>query len=145
MRGELPDMGWDGFACKSIKLKGDIQNGLLLRHEVVIEGDIMNVVRQGEVNLVDNKINLTILIAPFKTIDYIVSKIPLVSNILAGTLITIPINVTGNLSDPTVPPFLPKRSESGVLGIMKRMLELPFEAIQPVIPGEKRKEHQRGK
>ena len=105
LRGEFPDMGWDGFPCTSIKLKGDIQNGLLLRHEVVIEGDIMNVVGQGEINLVDNKINLTILIAPFKSIDYIVSKIPLVRNILAGTLITIPINVTGNLSDPTVPSF----------------------------------------
>jgi hypothetical protein len=68
---------------------------------------------QGEINLVDNKINLTVLIVPFKTIDYIVSKTPLVRNILAGTLITIPINVTGNLSDPTVPPFLPKQSEKG--------------------------------
>ncbi len=35
-------MGRDGFAYKSIKLKGDIQNGLLLQHEVVIEGDTMN-------------------------------------------------------------------------------------------------------
>ncbi len=44
LRGELSDMGWDGFAYKSIKLKGDIQNGPLLQHEVVIEDDIVNAV-----------------------------------------------------------------------------------------------------
>jgi hypothetical protein len=32
----------------------------------------------------------------------------------------------------------------GVIGIMKRTLELPFDIIQPIIPGEKGKEHQRG-
>ncbi len=76
---------------------------------------------------------MTVLFASFKTIDYIVSKIPLVSNILAGTLITIPINVTRNLSDPMVNPLSIKAIGEGVLGIMKRTLELPFEVIQRVI------------
>ncbi len=78
-------MGRDGFAYKSIKLKGDIQNGLLLQHEVVIESDTMNIVGQGEINLINNKRNLTVIIAPFKTIDYIVSKMPRVGNILTGS------------------------------------------------------------
>jgi hypothetical protein len=63
----------------------------------------MNVVSQGEINLVDNKINLAVLIFPFKTLDYIVCEIPRVSNVLAGTLITIPNNVTG-----TAIPLSPK-------------------------------------
>jgi len=94
----------DSFADKSINLKADIQNGSLLQHEVLIEGDTINIVGQGEINLVDNKMNLTVPIAPFKTIDYIVSKMQLVGSILAGTPITILINSAGNLSDPTVPP-----------------------------------------
>lgn len=139
LRRKHPNMGRDYFTFKSIKLKGNIQNGPLLQHEVVIEGDTMNIVGQVEINPVDNKINLTVFIAPFKIIDYIVSKMPLVRNILAGALINVSINVTGNLSDPTAILFLPMRLESGVLGIMKRTLELPFEIIQPIISGEKRK------
>jgi hypothetical protein len=88
-------MGRDGFAYKSIKLKGDIQNGPLLQHEVVIVGDTMNIVGQGEINPVDNKINLTVLIFPFKTLGYIVCKIPLLSYILAGTLIPSPLMLRG--------------------------------------------------
>jgi hypothetical protein len=71
---------------------------------VLIEGDTINIVGQGEINLVDNKMNLTVPIAPFKTIDYIVSKMQLVGSILAGAPITILINSAGNLSDPTVSP-----------------------------------------
>jgi hypothetical protein len=67
-----------------------------------------------------------------------------VRNILAETLITVLIKVTGNLSDPTVPPLSPKAIGEGVLGIMKRTLELPLKIIQPIIPGEKAREHQRG-
>lgn len=107
---------------------------------MLIEGDTINIVVQGGSNLVDNKRNVTVTIAPFKTIDYIVSK----GNTLAGTPITIPINAAGISVIRRYPPFLPKLSESGALGPMKRTLELPFEVIQPVIPGEKGEEHQRG-
>ena len=80
------------------------------------------------------------LVAPFKTVDLIVKYFPLVNNVLANTLITIPFKVKGDLGDPTVTILSPTAIGEGVLGIMKRTLQLPFTVIQPIIPGEKKHE-----
>jgi hypothetical protein len=100
----------------------------------------MQLVGQGEINLTNNKINLTILVAPFKTVDFLVSKIPLVGYILKGTLISIPLKVTGDLAEPTIIVLSPTAVGEGLLGIMKRTLSLPVKIIEPVIPRNKKEE-----
>jgi hypothetical protein len=42
----------------------------------------------------------------------------------------------GKLSEPTAPPSL-KAIGGRVLGIIDSTLEIPYEIIQPIIPGEK--------
>ncbi|MFI5305142.1 MAG: hypothetical protein ACHQYP_10160 [Nitrospiria bacterium] len=56
------------------------------------------------------------------------------SKIFGRTLISIPVQVTGNLEDPKVIPLTPLAIGEDVLGIMKRSLELPFKVIEGNIP-----------
>ncbi len=136
LRGKLPDFTTEGFKYNSINIKGEINRGVFLIQEAVVDGTTMQLVGQGEVDLVTDQINLTVLVAPFKTIDFLVSKIPGVRYILGGTLISIPLRVTGDLNDPSIVVMSPTAIGSGLIGMMKRTLNLPVKIIEPIIPKE---------
>ena len=63
-------------------------------------------------------------------------KIPLISTVLGGKLISIPFRAKGDLTDPMVIPLSPTAVGSGVLGVMERTLKLPITIIQPLMPDE---------
>ena len=97
----------------------------------------MEIVGQGEIDLADRKISLTLLVAPLKTVDRITKLIPLVSHIFAGTLVTIPVKVQGDLKDPRVTPLSPSAVGAELLAMMKRTLGLPFKIIESLGPRKK--------
>jgi hypothetical protein len=141
-RGEVPDLTGKGFAYNSIAAKGVFEDGKLIIKETSIDSPSMGIAIEGNIDLIKKKVNLVVLVAPFKTVDRIVKHIPLVGNILGGTLISIPFRAIGNLDDPDVIPLSPTAVGSGMLGILERTLKLPITIIQPVLPSSKNKEAQ---
>ena len=139
-RGRLPDLGQKGFAYDSINVRVDLQPGKVLIKEATLKGPSMEIASQGEIDPIGQKISLTVVVAPFRTIDFVISKIPLVSHVLGGTLISIPVKVTGDLKDPRVTPLSPSAVGSDFLGIMKRTLDLPVRMIHPFWPKGKEEE-----
>jgi hypothetical protein len=133
-RGRVPDLLQEGFAYNSIETDGKLQGGRLVMDEGTIDGASMNIAWQGNVDFVKNQIDMTVLVAPLKTVDTIIGRIPLLGDILGGNLVSIPVRVTGDLSDPTVTPLSPSAVGSELLGIMRRTLQLPFRLIEPVLP-----------
>lgn len=136
-KGKLPDIKQEGFGYHSFKIKADIQNGKLTLNEVVIDGTSMEIAANGSVDLTKKQIDAVALVAPLKTVDFFVKKIPLVRNILGDTFISIPFKIQGTLDDPKVT-LAPSEVGKGLLGIMERTLHLPIDIIQPIIPGEKK-------
>ena len=134
-RGKFPDLGKEGFAYDSFIVKANLQEGKLILKEAILDGSSMELVGQGEVDLMAEKMDLTVLVAPLKTVDFVVKKIPLVRQILTGTLVSIPVKVEGDLANPTVKPFAPSAVSSELTGIMKRIFRLPIKVIQPLRPG----------
>lgn len=135
-RGKLPDLAKEGFAYSSMKMKAHFKNGVLLVDEGIINGDSMRIFADGRVDFVKERLNLTVLVAPFKTLDTVVSHIPLLGRVLTGksrTLVSFPVRVTGKLADPTVIPLSPTAVGSGLLGIMKRTIEMPVRIIAPPV------------
>ncbi|RLD99872.1 MAG: hypothetical protein DRI92_01285 [Aquificota bacterium] len=135
-RGKLPDLAKEGFAYSSMKMKAHFKNGVLLVDEGIINGDSMRIFADGRVDFVKERLNLTVLVAPFKTLDTVVSHIPLLGRVLTGkskTLVSFPVRVTGKLADPTVIPLSPTAVGSGLLGIMKRTIEMPVRIITPPV------------
>jgi hypothetical protein len=131
LRGKLPDMGRDGFAYSSITIKGEMQKGKLLLREAALTGATLNLAAAGEIDFGSDRIDVTVLVAPFKTLEYILSKIPLVRNILANRLITVPVRLTGSLSNPDITLLDPQAIGENILEIMRRILELPFLVLSP--------------
>ena len=137
LRGRLPDMGRDGFAYQSVKVKGVMKGGKLVLREAIVEGATLNLAAEGEIDFATHTMDVTVLVAPFKTIEFILSKIPLVRNILANRLITVPVRLTGDLNNPDITPLDPAAIGQNLLGIMRSVLALPFKVLDPLLhPGE---------
>jgi len=138
-RGEVPDLTGEGFAYRSMAANAQIKGGKLIMQECSIDGVSMGIACEGNIDFAEKKMDLTVLVAPFKTVDRIVDFIPLVGHILGGKLISIPFKAKGDLKDPDVTPLPPMAVGSGVLGILERTLKLPITIIQPIFPGGKTK------
>jgi hypothetical protein len=94
----------------------------------------MTIVGKGNVDLSTLEMDLEILLAPLKTVDYFIKKTPLVRDILGGSLISIPVKMTGEYSNPEVT-YLPTSGVSSSLSnIMKNSLQTPFKVIEPALP-----------
>jgi len=139
-RGKFPDLGKEGFAYDSFIVKANLQEGKLILKEAILDGSSMELVGQGEIDLMAEKMDLTVLVAPLKTVDFVVKKIPLVRQILSGTLLAIPVRVRGDLANPEVRLLSPSAVGSELVGIMNRTFHLPLKVIQPLVPGERENE-----
>ena len=135
-RGKYPDFGKEGFAYDSFTVKGNLQEGKLILKEAILDGSSMELAGQGEIDLMAGKMDLTVLVAPLKTVDFAVKRIPLVRDILGGTLVSIPVRVRGDLGNPTVRPLSASAVGSELVGIMKRTFRLPIKVIQPLRRGK---------
>jgi hypothetical protein len=98
----------------------------------------MQLFSQGEIDLVNNRIDVVVAVAPLKTVDWIVRNIPILGYILGGTLVSIPVKVQGDLDDPVIFPLDPVEIGAGFLGLMKRTLNVPFKIIQPLFKGSQK-------
>ncbi|MGD9234811.1 MAG: AsmA-like C-terminal domain-containing protein, partial [Desulfobacterales bacterium] len=135
-KGKLSNPATSGFAYNSIHAKADIKNGKLVFDEMIIDGTSMNIVCQGYVDVVKKQMDMTALVAPLKTIDFFIKRTPLIKDILGGSLISIPVGIKGHLENPNVTPLPPSEVGEGLLGIIKRTLQLPVKIIQPIPSGE---------
>jgi len=132
--GKFPGIGKKGIGYDSITIKAHLRDGKLELKEVVMDGDSMELACQGYVDLIRKKMDLNILVSPLKTVDRVVKKTPLLKHVLAGTLVSIPLKISGDLSNPKVHTLAPSAMGSGLLGIMKRTFQLPIKIIEPVLP-----------
>jgi hypothetical protein len=98
----------------------------------------MRLFSQGEIDLLNRRIDLVVAVAPLKTVDWVVRRIPILGYILGGTLVSIPVKVHGDLDNPAIIPLDPLEIGAGFLGIMKRTLNFPFKLLKPIFktPGK---------
>ena len=118
---------------KEIQARGELQSGKVLIKELLMDAPAMQLFSHGEIDLVKQKIDFMVAVAPLKTVDWVVQRIPIVDYILEGTLISIPVRVQGDLNDPKIVPLDPSLVGSGLVGVMKRTLKLPFKLVQPLV------------
>ncbi|MDR4499504.1 MAG: AsmA-like C-terminal domain-containing protein [Candidatus Scalindua sp.] len=139
-RGKLPDVVKQGFSYKSITANGKIEKGILNLENLFIDGSSMGITSRGKVDLIGEKIDLKVLVSPFKTVDFVVEKIPVVGKLLGGTLVSIPVGIKGDIENPNISYLSPSAVGKKLLDITVNTLKAPVEIIKPVIPGGNGKE-----
>ena len=135
-KGRIPDMSKEGFPYNFVTAKANIQNGKLIFDEWILDSPSMEIIGQGALDLERDIIDMRILVAPLRAVDSVVRRIPGVSYITGGTLVSMAVKVDGDLKNPRVRPLPAAAVGEGLLGMLRRTLKLPVKLIEPARPRE---------
>jgi hypothetical protein len=129
--GQYPGFTQEGMAYNRLELGGQFEKGIFTFDTCSLDSPSLQMSCRGNIDLPKEVMEITVLVAPLKTVDRIVKKLPVIGYVLGGTLISIPIKVTGPLDDPTVVPLSPKAVGKGTLDILRRTLQVPVKVLHP--------------
>jgi hypothetical protein len=130
--GGQSDLAEKGYGYTKAHASAEIAGGKLQLSEILLDGNSLKITGQGSISLDTRETEITLLAAPLKTIDRIVNKIPIINYIAGGSLISVPLRLSGPLDDIKVTPLSPSAVGKGVIGIMERTLKAPFRLVRSV-------------
>jgi hypothetical protein len=133
----LPDLLTEGLPFSQMDIKGNIKDNNLIIDHAIIKGEGLNLFGSGKINLDEMDTDMTVLVAPLKTIDTIVSKVPLLGKAIGGkdtTIIAFPVKIKGQIKDPKVTILSPYAVSEAMIDLVKNTLMLPFRILSPILP-----------
>lgn len=136
-KGNIPDITQKGFAYKTISIEADIKDSNIHIKKAIIDGNDMTLVFIGRIDPIHDDMDLTCLVAPFKTIDLIIEKIPVVGTLMGGNLVSVPVKASGKISDPLVVPLHPSAVGEGLINMMVNILKTPVRLLDKLSDDEK--------
>lgn len=139
-RGNTIDYEDEGFPYDFIIANADIKEGKLIIKEAAMDGPSLKVVCEGSVDLVNDQLDLKVMVIPVMAVDSVIEKIPLISTILGKDVVSIPIKVTGDFSNPKISELSPHTIGAGLLGIIKQTLNIPVTLVKPLKSGSNKKD-----
>ncbi len=137
---QLGSTGKKGFPFSQMDIDTHIQANNLIFDRAIIRGEGLNLFARGEIHLDDYDADLTLLVAPFKTFDTVVSKIPIFGQPVTGadgSVVSIPVAVKGPIADPTITPLHPEALGDAVFNLLKGTFMLPYNILKPLEKSEK--------
>jgi len=135
-RGQFPELKKEGLAYKKILLKGKINGGKVVVDEAVLDAQTMHVVGKGIFDLDEGVLDATAIVAPLKTVDRFMKKIPIARRIMGDKVFSMAVKISGPLYNPRVTVLPASAVQEGIVGMMKRTLKLPVDLIMPVFPNK---------
>jgi hypothetical protein len=134
-KGDFPDFTQKGFTYDQFVIAGELRDGYLYLNEFVIDGPALKIVGKGRIDISTGEADIVLLLAPLKTVDTVISHIPIVGRIItgkSGTFISVPFSVAGYLDNPKVTLLPPEAVGNGLWGVLKRTLETPVEMFKAI-------------
>jgi len=123
-----------GFLYRSMTAKGRFEGGAFVVDEGFFDSDAARIAVNGKVDLLGARSQLNVLVGLLSSVDRVTGAIPILGNVLGGTLIALPVSVSGDIRDPRVVPLGPQAVSDRLLGVFERTLKLPGK----LVPGEEK-------
>jgi hypothetical protein len=136
---ELPDISEQAFEYDFMKVTGVLEGKTIIVKEYILDSTKAEIVGRGELDLSNRTIDLNLLIAPIKSVNRVVKKIPLVGRVTSGTIISFPVKVKGSFDDPEVSYVSASAIGSGLLRALQGTLKAPIRIFEPFMPDGKEK------
>ena len=134
LSGTAPDFSEKDFPFEYLAGYLDFSGPIVTIREALLQADALNLAAEGTVDIDSGEVNLMVLVSPLNTVDTLVRKIPVLGDILQGTLVAVPVGVSGQLTNPTIVPLSPRAVGTRVWEILTRTLKTPLRLIQPLLP-----------
>jgi hypothetical protein len=128
--GRIPDFSSEGMSYETMSFTAKLEHGKLVFKKIYLDSQAMKVTGQGTLDILTQKINFSILIAPLRTVDRILGIVPLVGGILQ-TILTVPVKVEGDIKDPKVTLMDPSVVGSELSELMQDTFRNPIKLIYP--------------
>lgn len=125
---KLPDMDRKGMPFTLLTASVQLEEGLISTENLHIKSNAMNMSLIGSQDIITDTIDLTVGVKPLRTVDKIITAIPVAGWLLTGkekALLTAHFEVKGPANDPEVTPIPATSLSKTVLGLLKRTLGLP--------------------
>ncbi len=129
---QVGNRGKGGFPFSQMDIDTHIDANNLIIDRAIIRGEGLNLFTRGEIHLDDYDADLTLLIAPFKTFDTIVSMVPIIGQPIIGedgSRVSIPVAVKGPIADPTITPMHPEALGGAIFDLVKDTFMLPYNIL----------------
>ena len=140
LTGGLTHFKKEGFRFSTVEAQIDIEGGALHFKKGLIHSDAMDVAYEGKLDVLNEKLDFKLLIAPFTTANWIIRHIPIVNYLMGGTIGTIPVKVTGDINDPKVTALPLSSVGAGLIGVLERTIKAPVAAAEALAPEKKKEE-----
>jgi hypothetical protein len=124
-------LGAEGFPYRTLTIEGPISERQFLVKEMSFDSGAFGLAGTGTIRLLDGDTDLTVLFAPHSRLDRLVRNVPIIGYLVGGTLTSVPMEVTGDIRDPTVVPLDPRAIASGITSLLTRVLRLPGKLLEP--------------
>jgi hypothetical protein len=135
----FPDLNRQVFPYRMLSAKGRLEGETVFNDEIVIASSPLTVTVGGKVDLQRKLIDLKGLVSVALPANQVIKRIPVVGAIVGGSLVGIPLRVSGPLERPAVNYLSPADVGTELLSLPIRILGMPLEAIRLFVPsGENR-------
>jgi hypothetical protein len=129
-QGKIPDLSTTGFHYDYLIVKGTMENGILKIAPAKLEAPIMEIASNGTIDIPKEKIYLQVLVAPLQTLNKIQKLLPIISKVIPGSLVAVPVEVSGDFSDIKVRALSMSAISIRALGIMVGALSAPVRVLE---------------
>ncbi|MCD6580605.1 MAG: AsmA-like C-terminal domain-containing protein [Desulfuromusa sp.] len=133
--GKLPNMDKEGMPFSLLEGSFQIGAGQLKTEDLKITSEAMNLSMVGTQGLIDDTLDFTLGVMPLRTVDKIITSIPIAGWVLAGedkALITAHFKIEGTSENPRVTAVPIDSVSKTVFGIFKRTLGLPVKMVKDI-------------
>jgi len=129
LTASVPDPRIAGLPFDTLTATFAGSQGVFRTDDLILKGPVMDMGAQGTLNVDASTMDMTIEMVPFNSVNWLVSKIPLVgTHLAAGTKVFAAyFRARGPISDPhvTVKPF------TSAAELLKKILGLPINILRP--------------
>jgi hypothetical protein len=132
----FPDLSREAIPYRFISAKGTVERQSVFAKELIIEASPYTITAQGTADLAQKTIDGKGLVTVLLPADKLIKSIPLVGSIVSGSMVGIPIEVTGAFEQPRVSYLSPASLGAEIVNLPVRILKVPLEALQIFTPRE---------
>jgi hypothetical protein len=132
---KLPDLQTEGMPFSLLEGSMRITEGSMHTHDLKITSEAMNLSLIGSQGLTDDTLDFTLGVMPLRTVDKVISSIPIAGWLLAGedkALVTAYFKIEGKSQNPQVSAIPIGSLSESIFGIFKRTLKLPGKLLKDI-------------
>ncbi len=133
--GNLPDMDKEGMPFSLLESTFKIGDGKITTKDLTVTSESMNLSAVGSQNLIDDSLDITLGVMPLRTVDKIITSVPVAGWVLTGdnkALLTAYFKIEGTSKEPKVSAIPVGSVSETIFGLFNRIVGLPVKLIKNI-------------